>query len=580
MTQNMDPRRGDLEDDASSTKNRSMLSLAGTLLTEISLPRLMISWMLLLLIPGLLLGAAPIAASAWFSTIMGTINSVAIGYGSLVLLAIVAGVGWFGWRPLFRLAEYAFWSLNSLIVQPIYVTFREALRHLAEKWLPSEASAARRAGLRAATAAVSGAIVSGLSVLVIFWVWPNTHLFSGIPDTGSVRHLTIVILSNSAALISAYLAVAAAVWAVADATMSQPRDLAAFHQRPDRGRTWRIVHLSDIHMVGERYGFRIESGRAGPQGNGRWKQVLVQLASIHSRAPLDMILITGDITDAGRSAEWAEFQDALAVHPQLAALTLMLPGNHDVNIVDRANPARLDLPTSPNPRLRQIRTLAALAALQGDRVRVINPDKNDLGETLTRSMASRSDEMLRFMTTGSPSLSRTLPELWNGVFPMILPPDGDDGLGIVLLNSNAITHFSFTNALGMISAEQARGIDIAISRYPRALWIIALHHHILEYPHVAEALSERIGTALINGNWFARRLQRYAGRIVVMHGHRHIDWIGECAGLLIVSAPSPIMEATNDMASYFYVHTLASEGDGQIRLLAPERVTVGNSIDA
>jgi hypothetical protein len=66
----------------------------------------------------------------------------------------------------------------------------------------------------------------------------------------------------------------------------------------------------------------------------------------------------------------------------------------------------------------------------------------------------------------------------------------------------------------------------------------------------------------------------------VMHGHRHIDWIGECAGLLIVSAPSPIMEATNDMASYFYVHTLASEGDGQIRLLAPERVTVGNSIDA
>ena len=580
MTPNMDPRRGDLEDDASSTKNRSMLSLAGTLLTEISLPRLMISWVLLLLIPGLLLGAAPIAASAWFSTMIGTINSITIGYGSLVLLAIVVGVGWFGWRPLFRLAERAFWSLNSLIVQPIYAIFREALRHLTEKWLPSGASAARRAGLRAATAAVSGAIVSGLSVLVILWVWPNTHLVSGIPDTSSVRHLTIVVLSNSAALISAYLAVAAAIWAIADATMSQPRDLAAFHQRPDRGRTWRIVHLSDIHIVGERYGFRIESGRAGPQGNDRWRQVLVQLAGIHSRAPLDAILITGDITDAGRSAEWAEFQDALAVHPELAALTLMLPGNHDVNIVDRANPARLDLPTSPNPRLRQIRTLAALAALQGDRVRVVNADRSGLDKTLTQSMASRSDEMVRFMTTGSPSLSRTLPELWNGVFPMVLPPDGDDGLGIILLNSNAITHFSFTNALGMISAEQTRGIDVAISCHPRAQWIIALHHHVLEYPHVAKALSERIGTALINGNWFARRLQRYAGRVVVMHGHRHVDWIGECAGLLIVSAPSPIMEATNDVASYFYIHTLASAGDGRIRLLVPERITVGSSVDA
>ena len=41
-----------------------------------------------------------------------------------------------------------------------------------------------------------------------------------------------------------------------------------------------------------------------------------------------------------------------------------------------------------------------------------------------------------------------------------------------------------------------------------------------------------------------------------MHGHRHIDWIGECGGLVIVSAPSPIMEATNDLDTYFYIHTL------------------------
>ena len=43
------------------------------------------------------------------------------------------------------------------------------------------------------------------------------------------------------------------------------------------------------------------------------------------------------------------------------------------------------------------------------------------------------------------------------VFPMVLPPDRDDGLGIILLDSNANTHFSFTNALGMISMEQVRG---------------------------------------------------------------------------------------------------------------------------
>ena len=46
-------------------------------------------------------------------------------------------------------------------------------------------------------------------------------------------------------------------------------------------------------------------------------------------------------------------------------------------------------------------------------------------------------------------------------------PDRDDGLGIILLNSNADTHFSFTNALGMISMEQVRGIEIAAAQYPR-----------------------------------------------------------------------------------------------------------------
>ena len=40
----VDPRLGDIEDDASSTKRRSMLSLAGSLLVEISLPKLILAW--------------------------------------------------------------------------------------------------------------------------------------------------------------------------------------------------------------------------------------------------------------------------------------------------------------------------------------------------------------------------------------------------------------------------------------------------------------------------------------------------------------------------------------------------------
>ena len=51
----IDPRSGDIEDDASSTKRRSLLSLAGTLLSEISLPKLVMAWMLMLV------GSVPVA---------------------------------------------------------------------------------------------------------------------------------------------------------------------------------------------------------------------------------------------------------------------------------------------------------------------------------------------------------------------------------------------------------------------------------------------------------------------------------------------------------------------------------------
>ncbi|MGZ9020528.1 MAG: hypothetical protein ACXW3S_11315 [Rhodoplanes sp.] len=59
MTFVIDPRRGDAEDDASSTKQRSMLSLAGSLLAEISLPKLVVVWVLLVGGPAVLIGTAP-----------------------------------------------------------------------------------------------------------------------------------------------------------------------------------------------------------------------------------------------------------------------------------------------------------------------------------------------------------------------------------------------------------------------------------------------------------------------------------------------------------------------------------------
>jgi hypothetical protein len=570
----VDPRRGDIEDDASSSKRRSMLSLAGSLLAEVSIPKLAVAWILLIVVPGLMLGIAPIMALIWFSKLSEKVTSPLAGIWPAALLVVLIALGWLGGRRLFRLAERSFWSLNSLAVQPAYTACREGLRHFAERQLSPEATGTQRSALRAVSAVASGVLICGIALLALMFAWPSAHFSTDLAIVGSPKRLAMEALANSVVLVASYFAVAALVWAIADATMAQPRDLDAFDTRPHNARTWRIAHLSDIHVVGERYGFRIESGRSGPRGNERLREVLVQLEMAHANDPLHAILITGDMTDAGRSAEWAEFFDAIANHPDLAELMLVVPGNHDLNIVDRANPARLDLPTSPNKRLRKVRVLSAMAALQGARVRVLAHSGDRLGESLAVTLAPHLDRMVMFADAGRPRLTKELLELWARVFPMILPPDREDGVGIILLNSNADTHFSFTNALGMISSEQARGIEVANMQYPHACWVIALHHHLVEYPRAAKALSERIGTALINGNWLVRRLQFLAGRAVFMHGHRHIDWVGECAGLRIISAPSPIMEATDDLATCFYIHTLAVGADRHLRLLRPQRVTI------
>jgi 3',5'-cyclic AMP phosphodiesterase CpdA len=571
----VDPRKGDIEDDASSTKQRSLFSIAGSLLAEISPLKLIFAWTLLMGLPGLALGLIPFFLSIWIGTVSRQAAELYTGLAPVLLLAILGLVAWFGGRPLFRVIESSFWSLNSIAVQPAYALCRETLRHLIEHRLLRriDAPPAMIAKARAMTAAVAGLTVCVLALGIAGLVWPATHWTGTLADLSAPRRVVIIALANGTLLLCAYLAIAALIWGIADATMAQPRSFTGFRPAPPDAPRWRVAHLSDIHTVGERYGFRIESGRVGPRGNEKFKATLAKLRELHATKPLDAILITGDMTDAGISTEWAEFFDALEPFTELLALITVLPGNHDVNVVDRKNPARMDLPTSPNKRLRQLRTLSAMEVLQGDRYRLVDRDQRRLGETFGEAMNRRRGSIEAFADRASRRAWRPMADIWTASFPMIQPPSRPDGLGIIVLNSNAETHFSFTNALGMVSLEQARAMDAVKADYPDASWIVALHHHVVEYPQPAHALSERIGTALINGSWFVRRLSRFAGRAVVLHGHRHVDWIGESGGLPILSAPSPVMEGTNADDSYFYIHTLHVDGKG-LALARPERIVV------
>jgi len=329
--------------------------------------------------------------------------------------------------------------------------------------------------------------------------------------------------------------------------------------------------------VGERYGYRMETGTHGPRGNRCFRDALRKLAMIHARTPLDSVLVTGDITDAGTRAEWAEFIDLLRSCPELRERLSIVPGNHDVNIVDRSNPARVDLPWSAGQALRKLRFLLALDAVQGDRVHVVDRASGALGLSLHDYLREgRRLELLRALAQRGAMRGRwEIEKTWDAVFPLIQPPPSENGYGLILLDSNASSHFSLTNAIGVVNPSQLKALKSVLQSFPGRAWIILLHHQVVEYPVASISLRDRIGLALVNAPEALALIAPYASHVLILHGHRHRDWIGTWRDVVLCSAPSVTMgsEGVTHRGS-FHVHELALGADGSIRLITTERVEV------
>jgi hypothetical protein len=128
----IDPRHGDVETDFSSTKQHSMLSLAGGLLVEISLPLIMARRCCFR--PGLLLASARSSLRFGFGPRQAR-SRTRTGFWSTSPRRRPA-IGYFGWRALFRLVEGSFWALNSVVVH--------GLRHEKRSSAPDRRTLARR----------------------------------------------------------------------------------------------------------------------------------------------------------------------------------------------------------------------------------------------------------------------------------------------------------------------------------------------------------------------------------------------------------------------------------------------------
>jgi 3',5'-cyclic AMP phosphodiesterase CpdA len=340
----------------------------------------------------------------------------------------------------------------------------------------------------------------------------------------------------------------------------------------------RVAHLSDLHIVGERYGYRMESGTLGPRGNRCILRALRKLAAIHSPAPLDRILVTGDVTDAGTRAEWTEFLGLLRDYPELRSRLSFVPGNHDVNIVDRAHPALFDLPWSTGQALRKLRVVLALDEIQGDRARLVDRASGAPGPLLRDYLreGGRAELLRELAVSGSVRGRREIAKTWKAIFPLVEPAAGDHGHGLILLNSNAPSHFSLTNAIGVIDRPQLHTLGSILRNSAAQTWLVLLHHQLVEYPLTSIRLRDRIGLALINAPDVLAAIAPHARRILVLHGHRHRDWIGTCSGVVLCSAPSVSLGSYGGemYRGSFHVHEFAIGTSEDIRLTATERVKV------
>jgi 3',5'-cyclic AMP phosphodiesterase CpdA len=512
------------------------------------------------------------------AVIVGRATLGAAAHGPIAgpfLLVLLAGLAFWIGRPLVRKAVESFWQLHLTLVFPIFVTVREILRWVAERFTGTRATVEQLERGRRLGTMLGGLLLAVGGVALAWTVGRSLGLQLIDIEGGRPWPLTRAALGNAAIILGLSTAVESLIWVWREWTIRGPA--ANWNSAPAAAETpsVRVAHVSDLHVVGERYGCRMEAGSEGPRGNSRIRSTLRQLAGIHAAEGLDRILVTGDVTDDGTRAEWVEFLRILRNDPLRDRLSFV-PGNHDVNIVDRHNPGRFELPGSAGRALRRLRVVLALDELQGNRARVVDRDSGSLGPLLRDYLreGDRAARLRELAEDGTARGRREMETVWDGIFPLVETAPAPDGYGLILLDSNARSHFALTNAIGVVSPAQLKALKAILRNSPRSAWMILLHHQVVEYPVACIGLTDRIGLALLNACDLLDAIRPHAERCLVLHGHRHRHWIGDSGGVVLCSAPSATLgsHGPEKYRGSFYIHEVGLGEGGHIRLRSSELV--------
>jgi hypothetical protein len=314
-----------------------------------------------------------------------------------------------------------------------------------------------------------------------------------------------------------------------------------------------VTHWSDLHLTKTEDCPRFATKRLG--GN----HMLARMIREHETQlrKTDLLLLTGDMTDAGTGEEWRVFQDLMP--SWLLEKTIILPGNHDVNITDHAHLRYVETGEMVERRLRLIRSMAALDMIQGTRAYICSKD----GQLFNlREYLSKWGDQLQRYTANPLGLVGPRPQypgwrafvqlsdleriaevdvegVWRYMFPMVVEVPNSQ-IKLLLLDTNELGFSFVDNAFGKISDDALMRFEKLLERFSNQPIVIGLHHHLALPKFSLKPLTAfQIKMMMLRNAPSLLRLLAPDRNFVVFHGHLHIGYRRVINNhIQIVSAPS------------------------------------------
>lgn len=324
----------------------------------------------------------------------------------------------------------------------------------------------------------------------------------------------------------------------------------------------RVAHLSDLHFMGH----NAEVGLEGVTRNNDTQNFLKKNSA--TLCSVDVIAVTGDITDTGFLDEWCVADHAFSMigNPARSANAkpkfAIAPGNHDINIfitfdnsVATLQGKEMQLSNFAVPQYgdRDIRLIRYMAFFDkwSACISMINVDSNKkisvrdyLGNTTTKNLLNNFADKINQNEVTPIEVQRKFDRLFPSTIKI------DEKAIVYTLDSNARTWHIALNSLGEFGLSQLFRLWKMLAEHPKGHAAIFLLHH-----HIKPGNSEKEYNNKKSEKWYKLFAEPFMSTVdasffkfiikyhlkqssFVLHGHTHFERHYKFGRHSVICAPS------------------------------------------